>query len=297
MHNEASLIETLTRSWKLDASVLKGVGDDCAVLSVGRLGGASRLLLKTDAVVENIHFLPETSPRLVGRKAIARVLSDFAAMGGMPWAAVVTLGRPVGTLLRRLQAIYRGMTQMASAYGLLLVGGETTTTTELVLSVAAVGRAVCAPVLRSGGRAGDYVYVTGELGGSWPRRHLAFTPRLAEGQWLARHGLVSAMMDVSDGLGVDLVRLAKACGVGVCLDEAAVPRWRGVGLSEAMEVGEDYELLFCVSPRKARRLEALWPFETRLTRIGVLGGELADMLRSWKWKGYDHVRLTGRKGV
>ncbi len=291
MHDESSLIELLTRKWKPDASVLKGVGDDCAVLAMARGKGSSHwLLFKTDAIAENVHFLAKTSPRLIGRKAIARVLSDFAAMGGEPWAAVVTLGKPVKTTPARLRGIYHGITQVASEYGLQLVGGETITTQELILSVAAIGRTLYPPILRSGGQPGDYLYVTGRLGEGWPKRHLTFTPRLEEGQWLAKQRFPTAMLDLSDGLGLDLIRLAKASNVGVHIDEQSLPRRKGITLSQAIQAGEDYELLFSVSPKKAKKLEASWPFRTRLTKIGMLTKSLSDTLKNWKWKGYDHLK-------
>jgi thiamine-monophosphate kinase len=290
MHDESSLIELLTRKWKLDPSILKGVGDDCAVLVMPRGEGSRRILFKTDAIAENVHFLPQTDPFLIGRKAIARVLSDFAAMGGKPWAALVTLGRPVKTTSARLRGIYHGITQIASEYGLQLVGGETITTQELILSIAAIGHAVHPPILRSGGQAGDYLYVTGLLGEGWPKRHLNFTPRLEEALWLARHRFPTAMLDLSDGLGLDLIRLAKASNVGVHLDEPSVPRRKSITLSQAIEAGEDYELLFSVSPKKAKKLEASWPFRTRLTKIGMLTKSLSDTLKNWKWKGYDHLK-------
>ncbi|MCS7063835.1 MAG: thiamine-phosphate kinase [Methylacidiphilales bacterium] len=287
--SEISLIATLTRYWQQDASIVKGVGDDCAVLSVTSSGRSRYLLFKTDAIVEDVHFESSTSPRLVGRKAIARVLSDIAAMGGRPWVAVVTLGRPRGISTSRLKAVYAGMQAMADKVKLLLVGGETVTTRQLVLSVAALGWTQRV-IGRAGAKSGDYVYVTGRLGGAMPRRHLTFSPRLAEGQWLARHGYPTAMMDISDGLGIDLIRLVLASNVGVRLDEKRIPRFPGVSLHEAMETGEDYELLFTVPKSKAKSLERKWPFSTPLSCIGEMRGRVSETLREWPWKGYDHLR-------
>jgi thiamine-monophosphate kinase len=284
-NDESSLIALLTRDWKHDRSIVEGVGDDCAVLRWKKHG----LLFKTDAIAEGVHFSKDTLPRWVGRKAIARVLSDFAAMGGVPWAAVVTLGIPANFCVKRLRGIYRGMTAVACEYGLQLVGGETIRTEQLLLSVAAVGRAVYPPILRSKAKVGDRIYVTGYLGESWPRRHLTFTPRLEEGLWLARHRFPSAMMDVSDGLGVDFIRLARASNVGVELDEGSIPRHRGVSLRQAMERGEDYELLFTVSAAKAKKLERAWPFHTRLTCVGRITDSFVKAFKNWPWGGYDHL--------
>ncbi|MCX7868816.1 MAG: AIR synthase-related protein, partial [Terrimicrobiaceae bacterium] len=128
-------------------------------------------------------------------------------------------------------------------------------------------------LLRSGGRPGHYLYVTGRLGGSLARKHWAFKPRLAEGQWLLAEGLPSAMMDISDGLAADLPRLAGASGCGYSLDLASIPRSRGASLEAALGDGEDYELLLAVPPARARRLESGWKANfpgVELTKIGEL---------------------------
>src|SRR5471032_1813867 len=218
---ENGLLRLLTRHWKADPrQVLTGVGDDCAVL---RGNGKNHFLLfKTDAVVEGVHFTPSEKPELIGRKALARALSDLAAMGASPLAGVVTLGVPKDGSVRRLRAIYRGLERVAKKYRVNLVGGETTRAKQLFLNVALLSE--CRgyrPILRSGARAGDLIFVTGRLGATRARRHLVFEPRLAEGQWLARHKLASSLMDLSDGLGADLPRLVAASGVDFQLDHQA----------------------------------------------------------------------------
>jgi thiamine-monophosphate kinase len=266
---EEGLLRLLTSRWKTDARVLTGVGDDCAVLR-GE-GRNHYLLFKTDAVVEGVHFTKQTPPGLIGRKALARALSDLAAMGATPLAGVITLGVPAGEAVSRLNAIYRGMEALAKKYRLNLVGGETTRATELFLNVALIGE--CrgyAPVLRSGARAGDLIFVTGRLGGTQKRHHLVFEPRLAEGQWLARHKLASAMMDLSDGLGADLPRLAEASKVSFHLDTGGIPRARRATLEQALNDGEDYELLFTSTPSHVKTLKKKWPFATPLHCIGVI---------------------------
>ena len=201
---EPGLLRLLTAHWPRKAKGLEvGVGDDCAVL---RVGGRA-LLFKTDCVVEGVHFRADAPPGLIGRKALSRALSDIAAMGGAPLAAVITFGVPKGESPRRLAAIYRGLEATALRHGVLLVGGETTRAAQLFLNVALLGE--CrdgAPCLRSGARVGDLLFVTGRLGGTQARKHLVFEPRLAEGQWLARNDVATAMMDLSDGLGADLPR-------------------------------------------------------------------------------------------
>ena len=287
---ENGLIRLLTGHWKTDkACVLTGVGDDCAVLS-GE-GKDHFLLFKTDAVVEGVHFKPRERPELIGRKALARALSDLAAMGASPLAAVITLGVPKDESVRRLRAIYRGIENVAKKYRVNLVGGETTRAKQLVLSVALLGE--CRgyrPVLRSDARAGDLIFVTGRLGATRARRHLVFEPRLAEGQWLARHKFASSLMDLSDGLGADLPRLAKASGVGFQLDPAAIPRARGATLFASLNDGEDYELLFTATPSHAKTLKKKWPFTTPLHCIGVMGPRGKESRGPFIAHGFDHFK-------
>ena len=287
---EDGLLRLLTAHWKIDPDrVLTGVGDDCAVL---RGDGRNHfLLLKTDAVVEGVHFAAHERPEWIGRKALARALSDLAAMGAVPLAAVITLGTAKDESARRLRAIYRGIEGVAKKYRVDLVGGETTRAGQLFLNVALLGE--CRgyrPVLRSGARAGDLLFVTGRLGATRARRHLLFEPRLAEGEWLARHGFASSLMDLSDGVGADLPRLARASGVGFQLDPQAIPRARGATLSAALNDGEDYELLFTATPSHAKTLKKKWPFTTPLHSIGVMtprGTKSRDAIFA---HGFDHFK-------
>jgi len=286
---EDRLIPLLTRGWaKQGGNVMVGPGDDCAVLRGTRRG--ERLLFKTDAVVEGVHFTAATPSALVGRKALGRALSDIAAMGGTPTHAVITLAVPPGTAPMRLAGIYRGLSALARRHGVNLVGGETTRAAQLLLSIALLGTIAVPPVLRSGGKAGDDLWVTGTLGATQDRKHLAFTPRLAEGQWLARQRLARAMMDLSDGLAADLPRLASASGTGFILDRTALPLARGATIQTALSDGEDYELLFAAAPRHRARLTAEWKktFSTRLTRIGTLCARGKGLTAADLGPGFDH---------
>ena len=162
-----------------------GIGHDCAVLAAPTR--KSDLVLKTDAVVEGVHFLRSTPAALVGRKALARALSDLAAAGATPCAALITAGCPDQKSAARLHSIYRGLSRSARMWGVAIVGGETVRTRQLLLSVSLLGTVPRGrSPHRGGARPGHLLFVTGTLGGSWPRRHLTFTPRLQEGQWLAR---------------------------------------------------------------------------------------------------------------
>lgn len=266
-----------------------GLGHDCAVLAPPSRG--TDLVLKTDAIVEGVHFLRTTSARLVGRKALARTLSDLAAAGATPCAALVTAGCPDKKSAVRLQSVYRGLAQAARCWGVTIVGGETVRTRQLLLSVSMLGYVPhrFSPN-RAGARPGHLLFVTGRLGGSWPRRHLTFTPRLAEGRWLARKKIPSAMMDLSDGLGADLPRLARTSRIGFRIFPEKLPCNPGVGARQAFTQGEDYELLFSVSRAKAARLKKNWPFATRLTEIGIcLPARAGFHAGRLPLQGYDHL--------
>jgi thiamine-monophosphate kinase len=268
--NEFELISLLTGSIASNKFVVVGPGDDCAVLD---LGIPERLVLfKTDAIVEGVHFNSSAAPEQVGHKALARCLSDIAAMAGTPTAALVTLGLPRKFDPAFLEKIYSGMNTLARRYDVAIAGGETTTNPERILiSIALLGTARRGKaVLRSGAEAGDALFVTGELGGSLAGRHLNFEPRLAEAQWLASHFPLHSMIDLSDGLAGDLRHVLKASRVGAELLATAIPisrEARKAAKSEssakppllaALTDGEDFELLFTVAARNAVVLIDAW---------------------------------------
>jgi len=287
---EDRLVAALTRGLVPGEDVLVGAGDDCAV--IGRPRDRRWQLLKTDAVVEGVHFIPAENPRRVGWKALCRAISDIAAMGGVPAHALITLAAPPGTPVAQVKALYAGLRQAARKYGVGLVGGETSRSTgPLFLSIALTGwveRRHC--VLRSGGQPGDSLYVTGRLGGTLAGKHLDFRPRLEEALWLVSHFKPRAMMDLSDGLAADLPRLAAASRCGYAVDESRLPLARGCTPSEALSDGEDYELLFSIAPRLGVELEAAWKKRFPrlfLTRIGRLQQRSKAGNRNAS-HGYDH---------
>ncbi|MCU0788260.1 MAG: thiamine-phosphate kinase [Verrucomicrobia bacterium] len=275
-------------------SVVVGAGDDCAVLDVGIPD--RQLLFKTDAVVEGIHFQPEAPPEKVGHKALARCLSDIAAMGGSPGSAVITLGLPLGRDPGWSDQVYAGLGAIARKYGVAIVGGETTTSPERAfISVALLGSVARGKaVLRSGARPGDAIFVTGELGGSLDGKHLDFEPRLAEAQWLCSQFNIHSMIDLSDGLAGDLPHILKASGVGAELLAKALPVSRAAkhkakrshgtktALMMALTDGEDFELLFTVAPSDAVPLldgwKAMFP-GVNLTCVGRIQAEAGIQLR------------------
>lgn len=277
---EDNLIRRLKRLVPGRADVIAGIGDDCAVVRTGRRDPYD-LLLKSDPVIEGVHFLPSTPGGAIGHKALGRVFSDLAAMGGEPLWVLVDLVAPPTASVSRIEAIYQGMARLARRYGAAIVGGDTSRGPALEVHVFAVGRLPRGTaLLRSGARPGEALYVTGSLGGSGLGRHLRFEPRLREGQWLRDAAGVTAMMDVSDGLATDLRRLAAASGTGVVLDLGCVPvaaaarrlRDKRSALEHALADGEDFELLFTVRSRKVRAVESAWANAFRLpcTRIGAM---------------------------
>lgn len=304
--NEFELISRLTRSLPLNKSVVVGAGDDCAVLDLGIPG--QWLLFKTDAVVEGIHFDAKASPEQIGRKALARCLSDIAAMAGTPTAALVTLALPKTFESAFLEKIYEGINHLAAEHHVAVVGGETTTNPERILiSISLLGtvpKDKC--ILRSGAKAGDAIFVSGELGGSLSERHLNFAPRLNEARWLAENFSIHSMIDVSDGLAGDLRHLLQASHVGAELRAAAIPISRAAKLQAraessakppllaALTDGEDFELLFTIASRKAVSLLDAWKKQfpkVRLSCVGRITGSPGLHLRD-----ENGVRLLGAHG-
>ena len=204
-----------------------------------------------------------------------RPLSDFAAASALPKFALVTLIVPQQTKVTWVRGLYRGLRRAANRFQVSIVGGETSNTAgRIAISVTVIGfveksRAAS----RRGGRSGDNLFVTGRLGGALKQKHLKFVARIAESRWLTKNFAIHAMMDLSDGLGADLPRLARASKVGFDLEPRELPLARGATVDSAISEGEDYELLFAISPRERNRLEREWQrkFPTLpLTRIGSL---------------------------
>lgn len=269
---EDRLLAQLLPMLRRTRSVVLGAGDDCAVV---RSPGQNNLqLLKTDCIVEGIHFTAKSPAASIGWKAMARPLSDFAAMSGVPQFALVTLIVPADRALAWTKKIYRGLETAARTFDVAIVGGETSNIrSSAVISVSLTGFVEKNRwVGRGGGKAGDDLFVTGRLGGSLGGRHLKFTPRIEEARWLTRHFRIHAMMDLSDGLGADLPRLARASGLGFEVDQNVVPRNPGCSINQAIADGEDYELLFAVSAKTSAELQRRWRkrWPLKLTRIGRL---------------------------
>ena len=222
---------------------LNAVGDDCAVLPMNE---EYDLVLTSDPLIENVHFTPDASPEQIGHKAVCRVLSDFAAMGAEPQYLLINLVAPPEQNFQTLEKIYAEFSNLWKTYGAEVVGGDLAQGPALELHVFGVGRVPKGKaLLRSGAQPGDFIYVTGPLGGAQKSgKQYSFEPRLEWGRALRESGKVTAMMDISDGLATDLRHILIASQVGAELDSSKIPM---VGtLEEALYDGEDFELLFTV---------------------------------------------------
>ncbi len=256
--------------------IIVGPGDDCAVaqgISVGH-----SLLLKTDCVIADVHFSHDEDLERVGSKALARAISDIAAMGGAPLEALITVVLPPSLTIAKLDALYRGLDAMATRFNVSIAGGETASAPPphrdaFIINVALTGSVTDGKfITRSGGSPGDQLFVTGQLGGSISGHHLDFIPRVHEGKWLAANG-ASAMMDISDGLAKDLPRLATMSNCSYRVDLDALPLSQGCTVEQALNDGEDYELLIAFPPEIANSIGKFWRTQfpsVPLTKIGQL---------------------------
>lgn len=285
---EFEYIRWLRGKMPKDPRVRVGAGDDCAVLSGP---GGEGWLITTDMLLDGVHFLlDQTAPRRIGRKAMAVNLSDIAAMGGRPVAAVVSVGLPRPTPPNLAEELFLGLKERADEFQTAIVGGDTNSwDNRLTLSVTLLGEpGPGGAILRSGARPGDHLLVTGPLGGSLLGRHLDFLPRVREGQMLTEWAPLHAMIDISDGLAADANHLAEESGCGIVLFAEHIPiapaayqiQDDKTPLEHALGDGEDFELLFCVAPADARRLLALQPLaETTLYHVGECVAEPGLFLR------------------
>ena len=272
-------------------SVHTSIGDDCAVLDV--CGNGTCLLAAADQVISSIHFLPETDPRKVAAKLLKRNICDICAMGGVPLYALVTIARkPLEE--EYLMRFHEGLEKCAEEYKVSIIGGDTAGNFAegMVGTLTILGKVekekLC---LRKNAKEGDLLYATGCFGNSfYSEHHLTFRPRVEECRFLAGT-YTCAMMDVSDGLLKDAQRFASASGLSVEIEEKNIPLRQGANIQMALSDGEDYELIFAVSPEKAPLLEKAWDFPgVPLSRIGRFVAE-KEIEEEKKYKsGFDHFR-------
>ena len=247
-----------------------GPGDDCAVVAFGN----EQLLVTVDQVLDGVHFiLSEHGPELAGRKALARNLSDIAAMAGVVIGAVASVSLPKDFPLADAQQIYAGLRRVGDEFNCPVIGGDVAAWEgKLGISVTVLGRApACGPILRSGAQAFDAICVTGNLGGAWKSdKHMTFTPRIKEATALAEKFDLHAMIDISDGLAADLHHICFASGTGAEIKADELPIHPEVALAAALGDGEDYELLFTLPAQQAQEMIDDPPTDVKITRIGMI---------------------------
>jgi thiamine-monophosphate kinase len=290
---EFGLIERVRRTLPTSRDVRLGIGDDAAWVRAK----TATFLITADLLLEDVHFdLSWTSLSDLGYKTLAVNLSDIAAMGGVPAYLTLSLGIPTQFTSEKLDQFYRGIKSLAMEHNVAVVGGDISRADKLLISACLVGHAPYRPVRRSGAKLRNDIYVTGTLGdsalglqllknkmlrkkraGYLLNRHHKPTPRLAVGALLARKGLATAMIDVSDGLLQDLGHICRASLIGARIWEEAVPLsapYRELVGSEgtryALTGGEDYELLFCARQRDRQLIDQLQnQIKVPVTRIGA----------------------------
>ncbi len=279
---ERKLIQRIRRQAGPSAhSVVRGIGDDCAVL---RPSPQHDLLVTTDLCLEDVHFRRAWHPaQCVGHRCLTRGLSDIAAMGGEPVACFVSIGLPPNLPQKWADGFFSGLLALARQFGVSLAGGDVSSSEKILADIVVTGQLPSGKAIsRSGAHPGDRLYVTGELGGSAAtlqqlyagqkvratraNRHFYSLPRIQAGQWLRKHG-ASAMVDLSDGLSVDLAHICEESRVSAVVNVDSLPIAKQADLHLALHGGDDYELLFTAPPAvKIPRSIA----GVRVTEIGVI---------------------------
>lgn len=284
MSLESELISWLEQNLPKDTRLEIGLGDDAAVIAAR----SRAAVVTTDMLTDEVDFLiEEVDPQLVGQKALGVNLSDLAAMAAQPIAAFVSLvlpkeGTSKRSALELAIEIYRGMIPLAERHRITIAGGDTNTWAgPLGISITAIGETTThGPLTRSGAQAGDQILVTGHLGGSILGKHLNVEPRVSEALLLHDRYEIHAGIDVSDGLAIDASRLAKASGMGACLNLSSIPiaaaaeelskKTGRPAIEHALGDGEDFELVLAVPPAAAKQLLDEQPLDVPLTGIGEI---------------------------
>jgi thiamine-monophosphate kinase len=290
---EFGLIERLKKSIKTDSQVYRGSGDDCAVIAFDK---KRYQLLTCDMIVQGVDFTIKDSPYFIGRKALAVSVSDIASCSGLPRYCLVSLAMPKDTRVEFIDRLFKGMLSIAKEYKINIVGGDISSAGALIIDVSMLGIVEKKYLtLRSGAKIGDIIFVTGKLGGSIRGKHLRFKPRLKEARFLAGNFKVNSMIDISDGLASDLGHILEQSSAGAVIYEDLIPLSKqALKLSDALFMGEDFELLFTVSRKEAKKIlrKKLTNFkpigEIVERRLGLRLVDKTDKERIINPKGFKH---------
>ncbi len=294
---ELEFSKYISKKFKARKPVIKGIGDDCAILEYTK---TRYMLLTCDMIIEGTHFSGKATPFQIGWKAVAVNISDIAAMGGIPRYALVSAGIPRNRGTRFLKEITRGIETISRKFNILVIGGDTNTSRKIVINVTLIGEVEKNCVIRrDGARIGDLIFVTGCLG-EGRVKHLKFLPRLKEARILAKNFKINSMIDLSDGLSMDLNRLAEAAKVGARVYKSLIPLSdASEALDKAIFAGEDFELLFTASIRESKKLIKRMGRKEDLPitligeivdrRFGVQLIEEEGKIRPLKPKGFAHL--------
>ena len=277
-----------------------GIGDDMAMVADTEKG----ILITTDMLLAGVHFdLTRTSIEQVGYKAMAASLSDCAAMATIPICAVVSVALGSNMNSDDLKELHAGIVKAGDSFGCSLVGGDITSWNDrFAITVTMLSEpADCSPVRRDTAKVGDFICVTGTLGGSILGKHLEFTPRVKEALAITAIVDVNSMMDITDGLTKDLNRICNASSVCAVIEQDAIPLSQAAHqqahpIDAALNDGEDFELLFTLSPENYETLEANWNLPLEITAIGQIesgnGVYIKNQFGEKKQaiiKGFDHI--------
>ena len=250
---EFGLINLIKGMVKAPSGVVKGIGDDCAVVPFDQ---QKFLLLTCDMLVEDVDFTRRDKPFLIGRKGLGCCLSDIAACGGLPHYAQLSLGLPPDMPVSRLRGLYQGIISIGKEFKVKIVGGDISRSKKLVIDVSLIGTVERKNLtLRQGAKKGDIIFVSGKLGGSIYAKHLIFKPRIKEARYLVKNYKINSMIDISDGLLQDLDHILKEAKLGAVLFKDLIPiSSKARSFDEALYMGEDFELLFTLAAPEAQRL-------------------------------------------
>lgn len=292
---EFGFINRLAKKIPTDKTIIKGIGDDSAVLEYTR---KKYMLVCSDMIIEGIHFNKKDSLRRVGGKALNVSLSDIGAMAGEPKYFTFSIGLKSGLSLRETDELVEGVLSAAKRFNVQLIGGDTNSSDKIVLETTVIGfvdRNIC--TFRSGSKVGDGIFVTGSLGKSILGHHLDFVPRIKYAGIIAKKLKPHSMIDISDGLVNDLDHIIRAGKIGAVLYGYNIPVRKTADLENALYDGEDFELLFTVGKEYIESAKKLAKgLDIKLSHIGYITDktnkiELVDCngkIRSLSLKGYRH---------